>query len=636
MFQERVQRRLAAILAADVVAYSRLVGVDETGTRARFNAHFNELIEPTVAGFKGRIVKTIGDGLLAEFASVVDAVQCAVEIQKGMSERNAGEAGDRRMDFRIGVNLGDIIIEGDDIHGDGVNVASRLEGLADPGGICISRAARDQIRDKLGYHLEDMGEVEVKNIARPIRAFRIRLGSGIDPVAKIKRAALRMPPAIAIIALGCVALIAISGAVWFNTLRDLFDQQIGGADIAVAKTAHRPALFVLPFKNLSGDPKQEYFSDGFTEDITSGLARIPGLMVIAKNTAFAFKNKNVELRSLGREFGVRYILEGSARQSDTRLRIDARLIEVASGTYVWAARYDRPLKDIFIVQDMLVNRIVGSVAARLRHHEGQKATAASQKTLAAYDLTLRGRMLFRTNTLDAMKEARSVLHRAIKIDPKYARAYSVLAQVEQYFFTSRVSEEYASSETAKRVLEAAARAVRLSPEDAFNHAVNGMALRLKNDYDGAALEARRARKLAPNDPEVLATVSVILLSVGDYKASVDTMRLAWSLDPYLSPVYIGAVLSQGLFALGDYKASKDVALDCLRRAPRDVRCLESLVRALGELGPADEAKKAAADLLKLSPNFTIAEYVRRASKNRRDKAAIKRWADGLRKAGLPD
>lgn len=636
MAEERVQRRLAAILVADVVGYSRLMGEDEADTRARFNAHLNELLQPKIAEQQGRIVKTVGDGLLVEFASVVDAVQCAVEIQKGMEERNAGEPDDRRIDLRIGINLGDIIVEGDDIHGDGVNVAARLEGLAQPGDICISRAARDQIRDKLGHGLEDLGEVEVKNIARPIRVFRILPDEDTDGQTGKRPSGLKNASSSYLVASVCLALIAIGVVVWFQDLRNLFSSGQRETINVRMKGQERPALIVLPFSNLSGDPNQDYFSDGFTEDITTGLARIQGFLVVARNTAFTYKGKAVSAHEIGRELGVRYVLEGSARQRDGRFRVNAQLIEMATGAHVWAERFDRPMKDVFIVQDSLVDRIVGTVAARLRRHESERAMAASEETLAAYDLTLRARLLFRRNTIDAMIEARKLLHHANEIDPDYSHAYSVLAQVENFFFTSRVSDEYARADTAKRVLDAAAQAVKLSPNDAFARAIHGMSLRMQKNYDEAAMEAQRARELAPNDPDVIASVAVVLLSVGDYKGSVETMRLAWSLDPNLSPVFTGAVLAQGLFALGDHKASKEVALDCLARTPSDVRCVESLVRALGELGPPEEASKAVKKLLSLSPKYSVSEYKRRASKNRRDAAAIERWADGLRKAGVPE
>ena len=557
---ERTERRLAAILAADVVGYSRLMGEDEEGTLWALNSHLKELVEPLISEHNGRVVKTTGDGLLVEFSSVVDAVKCAVAFQKGMAERNNDVSQDRKIAFRIGINLGDIIVQDDDVFGDGVNVAARLEGLADPGGICISRAARDQIRDKLDYGLEDMGEVEVKNIARPVRAFRV--SQERSGAAKTHRATPPTSRNRIVISLLCFVLLVVSGVVAYLILASSEDSKKS------ANAKLRPALIVLPFDNLSGDPKQNYFSDGFTEDITTGLARIRGLLVVARNTAFTFKGKAVNAHALGRDLGVRYILEGSARQQDGRLRINAQLIETATGTHVWAERYDRPLKDIFIVQDALVDRIVGSVAARLRRYEGQRAMAASEETLVAYDLTLRSRLLFRRNNIEAMKQARKLLHRAIKVDPQYAPAYSLLAQVENFFFTSRVSDEYAKLETARRVLDAAAQAVTISPEDAFARAVHGMSLRMKGDYDRAALEAKHASKLAPNDPEVLAPVGVILLSVGDYKESVETLQFAWSLDPHMSPVFTGAVLAQGLFALGNYKASKEVALDCLSVRPK--------------------------------------------------------------------
>lgn len=636
MAEDHVQRHLAAIFVADVAGYSRMMGEDETGTRARFNSHLGELIEPKIAEQQGRIVKMIGDGILAEFASVVDAVQCAIEIQKGMAERNAGEPDDRRMDLRIGINLGDVIVEGDDIHGDGVNIAARLEALAPPGEICISRAARDQIRDKLGHGLEDLGEVEVKNITRPIRVFRVLPDqNSADRAGKSHSGArnARIPIAVAFVV---AVAVAIATVVWLKDRWSLFGPDRTATINAAVQEQTRPALIVLPFSNLSGDPSQDYFSDGFTEDITTGLARIRGLLVVARNTAFTYKGQAVNAQELGRELGVKYVLEGSARQQSGRLRVNAQLIESASGTHVWAERFDRPMKDIFLVQDSLVDRIVGSVAAHLRRHESERAMAASDEQLAAYDLTLKARLLFRRNTLEAMQEARRLLHRANEIDPDYSHAYSVLAQVENYFFTSRVSDEYARPATAKRVLDAAAHAVKLSPNDAFARAIHGMSLRMQKKYEEAALEAQRARELAPNDPDVVASVAVVMLSVGDYEGAVETMQLAWSLDPNLSPVFTGAVLAQGLFALGDYKASKEVALDCLAKTPDDVRCVESLVRALGELGPAEEASKAVGTLLKLSPKYSVSEYKRRASRNRNDPAAIERWADGLRKAGVPE
>ena len=622
-----MERRLTTILAADIAGFSRLIGLDEEGTLTAQRGHRPDLIDPLLVEQGGRIANTAGDSLLIEFPSAVEAVRCAVAAQEGMRLRNAEIPEDRRIAYRIGVNVGDVVDQDGDLLGDGVNVAARLEALAPPGGVILSRAARDQVRDKLDLPMVDLGEIEVKNIARPVRAFQV-LRDGETPVRVPATVRRHRPLRIAML---CLAAAVVAGLVWFRGLGGLI-----AVDDLPAAIDVRPAMIVLPLQNLSGDPSQDYFSDGFTEDITTELARIRGFMVIARNTAFTYKGKAIDAREIGRQLGVRYILEGSARQQQGNLRINAQLIETASGTHLWAERYDRPMQDLFIVQDALVNRIVGSVAAHLRRHEGERVMAASPETLAAYDLTSRARILFRRNTVDSMTEARTLLQRATAIDPGYAPAFSVLAQVENFFFTSRVSEEYARDETAVRVVAAAGQAVQLAPQDGFAHAVYGMSLRMQRDYDGAARAAHTARDLAPNDPEVLATVSVILLSVGDYRASVDTMHTAWALDPFLSPVFIGVILSQGLFALGDYQGSKEVALSCLQRTPQDVRCHESLVRALGELKQLDEAERAIAELLRLSPDYNVSEYIKRASKNRADREAIKRWADGLRKAGLPD
>src|SRR6266576_2177490 len=306
MAEERVQRRLAAILAADVAGYSRLMGADEEGTLAALKELRRELADPKIKEHRGRIVKTTGDGLLVEFASVVDAMRCAVEVQHEMAERNAGVPEERRLQFRIGINIGDIIKDGRDIHGDGVNVASRLEALAEPGGICLSRVVRDQIRDKLDFAFEDMGEQQVKNIARAVRVFRIQVGE--------------------------------------HPVKPSFDQR------APLPLPDKPSMAVLPFQNMSGDPEQEYFVDGKVEEIITALSRIRSLFVIARNSSFIYKGKAVDVTQVGRELGVRYVLEGSVRKSSNRVRITAQLVEAETGNHVWAERYDRDLADIFFVQ----------------------------------------------------------------------------------------------------------------------------------------------------------------------------------------------------------------------------------------------------------------------------------------------
>ena len=629
-------RKLAVILYADVVEYSRLTGNDEDATH-RVLGEYLDLITQNIESHRGKVTHYAGDAVLAKFEAVVDALTSACDIQRQLAKLNRSIPIERQVNFRIGVNLGDVIEDRGDIYGDGVNIAARLEGLADPGGICISGAVYDQVHNKLDLAFEDIGKQEVKNITHAVQTYRVRpkaasaTEENYTQIPQQRRNRKR-----AVFALIGLVFMGLFGGVWFHVYWNApgLDESKGTTAISIKNI--RPAIVVLPFANMSGEPEQEYFSDAFTEDLTTGLARIPGFLVVARNTAFTYKGKNVDARDLKRDLGVRYLLEGSARQGNGRLRINVQLIETATGTHVWAERFDRPMKDIFIVQDALVDRIIGTVAANLRRHEGERSMLASEETLAAYDLTARARLLFRRNTLEALTEARNNLYRANEIDPEYSPAFSLLAQVENFFFTSRLSDEYAQPEAAKRVLDAAARAVVLAPDNAFVHAVYGMSLRLKNDYEGAAQEARNALELAPNDPEVLAPVSVILLSVGEYQDSVETVQLARVLDRNLSPIYVGGILAQGLFALGDFNGSKVAAQDCLAKTPNDVRCLESLVRALGELGAVDEAQKAVDELLRLSPNFTVSEYIRRANKNRLDKSAIQRWADGLRKSGIPE
>jgi TolB-like protein/class 3 adenylate cyclase len=342
----RVERRLAAILAADVAGYSRLMGADEEGTLARLKALRRELADPKIKEHRGRIVKTTGDGLLIEFASVVDAVRCAVEVQREMAEQNADVPFDRRIEFRMGINLGDIMKDGRDIYGDGVNVAARLEALAEPGGICVSRVVRDQVRDKLAFSFEDMGEQQVKNIARPIRVHRVLLGETPDPSEPT--AAVPPKPPLAL--------------------------------------PDKPSIAVLPFQNMSGDPEQEYFADGMVEEIITALSRIRWLFVIARNSSFTYKGKAVDVKQVGRELGVRYLLEGSVRKGGNRMRITAQLIDATNGAHLWADRFDGLLEDVFELQDKVALSVAGVIEPTLQSAEMRRSSDRPTKDLTAYDL----------------------------------------------------------------------------------------------------------------------------------------------------------------------------------------------------------------------------------------------------------
>jgi TolB-like protein len=376
--QDRIERRLAAILAADVAGYSRLMGADETGT-ARVLREHRTAVDPVVASHGGRIVKTTGDGVLLEFSSIVAAVECALAVQKLKAERNADVPEERRMLFRIGINLGDVLIEGDDILGDGVNIAARLEGIAEPGGICISASAYDHVRGKVDAEFADLGEQGLKNIARPVRVFRVHFGG----TAATARPALPLPD--------------------------------------------KPSIAVLPFQNMSGDPEQEYFADGIVEEIITALSRLRQLFVIARNSSFTYKGRAVDVKQVGRELGVRYVLEGSVRRAANRVRITGQLVDASTGAHLWADRFDGELEDIFDLQDRVTASVVGAIAPKLEQAEIERAKRKPTDSLDAYDYYLRGLASFYRGTKRATSEALQLLYLAIDLDPDFAPAYGMAA-----------------------------------------------------------------------------------------------------------------------------------------------------------------------------------------------------------------
>jgi adenylate cyclase len=371
MVEQRVERRLTAIFAGDVAGYSRLMGADEEGTLSRLNAHRREFLEPKIAEHRGRIVKRTGDGILIEFASAVDAARCAVEIQHGMIERNAPEPQDKRIEFRIGIHVGDVIIEDGDMFGDGVNIAARLEGIAQPGGICISDDAYRQVRGKLDANFQNAGEQELKNIARPVRVYHLRPGGGATETP-----ALALPD--------------------------------------------KPSIAVLPFQNTSGDPEQEYFADGMVEDIITGLSRIKWLFVIARNSTFTYKGRAIDVKQVGRELGVRYVLEGSVRKAADRVRVSGQLIDAATGAHVWAQRFDRRLEDIFALQDEITLNVVGAIEPSLRDAEIERAKRKRPDSLDAYDLVLRAIPHVYLAMPEEAAKALPLLEQALVLDPSYA------------------------------------------------------------------------------------------------------------------------------------------------------------------------------------------------------------------------
>jgi adenylate cyclase len=384
MVGNRVDRRLAAILAADIAGYSRLMGVDEEGTLQQLKAHRKELIDPKITEYRGRVVKTTGDGMLVEFVSVVDAVRCAVDIQRSMIERNANVPTESRIQFRVGINVGDIISDDNDIYGDGVNVAARLEALAEPGGIMVSRNVHDQVCDKLSFGFEDMGEQTVKNIARPIGVHRVHITeTAVNPTAAVPKHELA--------------------------------------------SSSRPSLAVLPFANMSGDPEQEYFAEGISEDILTALSKLRWFFVIARNSSFTYKGRTVDVKRVARELGVRYVLEGSVRRGGNRVRITAQLIDAATGNHIWADRYDGDLTDVFALQDEITKKVVSAIEPRLLEAEGIRAQSRSPEDLGAWDMVIHANSLLWRLTKNEGEAAIALLKQAVERHPDYAPAHSMLA-----------------------------------------------------------------------------------------------------------------------------------------------------------------------------------------------------------------
>lgn len=453
MTGEPIERRLAAILSADVVGYSRLMAADETGTLTRLEALRRELIDPSIAGHRGRTVKLIGDGMLVEFPSAVEAVRCAIEIQRACSERHADSSSDTKLELRIGINLGDVIVRGDNLYGDGVNVAARLESVAEPGGICISRAVRDQVRDKLVVRLDDLGEIEVKNIARPVRVFRVRTG---EQPAESRPSAIKVP------------------------------------------ASEGPSIVVLPFANMSGDPEQEYFSDGITEDLITDLSKIPGLLVIARNSSFAFKGKAVDIVEICKQFRVRYALEGSVRKAGQRVRITAQLIDGATGGHLWAERYDRELTDIFAVQDEVTRQIVTALKINFDKARSAQATPAAPARIEAHDCFLRGRELMQTTNLsrEGVRSAGEWFRRAVELDPTYPGGYGGLAQVYALQYQNQWGSNPADDlRQARRYVD---EGLAQDPRDAYLHFQNALVSMFEKNYERWQSEVELALALNPN------------------------------------------------------------------------------------------------------------------------------------------
>ena len=518
-------RKLSAILVADVVGYSRLAGADEERTLGRLRGLRSDLIDPAIAAHHGRIVKRTGDGAIIEFRSVVDAVRCAIEVQTGLIERNAGVPDDRRIEFRVGVHLGDVVEESDgDLMGDGVNIAARLEGVCDPGGVCLSGAAYEQVRDKVKETFVDLGEKELKNIARPVRVYAL----GPPTTAAENRVTSRR----ALMLAGLAALVVVAAVVGFWTWRG--DRPFAGgvgtpASTSEAASGH-PSIAVMPLANLTGNPAQDYFADGLTEDIISALGRFPELTVISRTAASAYKGKSARPETIGRELNVAYLVDGSVRKSGDRARISVQLLDTARATLLWTEQYDREIKDVLTIQDDIARQIAGALSVRLNALQLARSASKPPSNLEAYDLVLRGRDLSEGNR-GAQSEARRLFERAIELDPGYAAAYAGLGRLDVYVAESGYTND---PDAALTRAERNGRKALSNDENVGAHVLLGRIYTFRGDYDRALDELRRAVEINPSDPEAQSGLADALLWSGNPGAAIEAMRKVARVQPILT------------------------------------------------------------------------------------------------------
>ena len=627
MTPEKFKRKLTAILSADVKGYSRLMGEDEEWTLGTLNA-YKEVMRSLVQQHRGRVVSTPGDNVLAEFASVVDAVQCGVEIQQVLRAKNAMLPENRRVEFRIGINLGDVIEEGDSIYGDGVNIAARLEGLAEAGGICISESAYQQIENKLPLRYDYLGEHEVKNITRPVRVYRAR----IEPEAAPSKLGVEKKPfkkRLSKAPLAIITVVVIAGLValyQFALRPSPSEMEVASKGKMAFPLPDKPSIAVLPFVNMSGDKEQEYFSDGLTEEIINALSRLPQVFVIARNSSFTYKGKAVDVKQVGREMGVQYVLEGSVRREGNRARITAQLIDSTTGRHVFSERYDRELKEIFATQDEIAIKILTALRVVLKDEYAARLFAKGVSNVEAYFKLLEARELQERVNKESNDRARRLAEEALALDPRSSAAYAVLAYAHfwDYWFGPPKSPE----DSINQGIAMAQKAIALD-DNTRAHGLLGLLYVNKADYDKAVEQGERAASL---DPAFLTAYGSTLMHASRPTEAIAAFQKALRLNPVRPPSMCLANLGNSYRMIGKYEEAMQYYKRLLKDQPDHLTGNIGLTATYSAMGRLEDARAQAAEVLRVNPKFSLGRWAK--TLRYKDPADAEQAVDALRKAGL--
>lgn len=633
MTKERAKRKLSAIFSADVKGYSRLMGEDELATVETLK-EYREVMGTLIRQFQGRVVDSPGDNLLAEFGSAVDAVECAVRVQEGLQTRNSELPENRRMEFRIGVNLGDVLEDGERIYGDGVNIAARIEGLAEGGGVCVSGTVYDQVKNKTSLGYEYLGEHAVKNIRDQVRVYRVLMEpeSAGTTVYKRRRDIPGHRRKGAIITFLVLVFGLAFAVVWHFYLRpepQPAPQKDEAEVVRAINGSSQPSIAVLPFTNMSGDAKQEYFSDGITENIITGLSKIPRILVIARNSSFTYKGKPVKIKKVGKELGVRYVLEGSVQKSGEKVRITAQLIDATTEKHVWAERYDRDLKDIFTLQDEITMEIVKALHMRLKGQERARGLAKGTSNLEAYLKLLQGTEIFNHQSPGHVEKTRDIAKEVIALDPEYPGGYTLLART--YLRELRHGSSQNPDEDLEQAFQLAQKALDRDATDIYGHTVLGQVHFRRNQIDEAIGEMEKAVALNPNSEDAINALGSMRLWMGEAQEAIALFTKAARLDPLHAPKS-HMRLARAYMYLGKHEEALDILLTLSRNEPDRIGIRLDLAACYAALGKEGEAKAETGEILKRRPDFSLESFAKGLPY--RDTEYKMNYLNLLRKAGL--